>query len=125
MTVVVRRRDGLKGALLGRGLGPCTEAVILSDDVDGINVDLDKEEEGGISKYADPDAEGIIEVCRTVGLALVNVVLILTSFYGGIRLKEPLQRLNALNRKDSEISRGEKLCIRLILTDLAELIWYS
>lgn len=62
MTVVVRRRDGLKVALRGNGLGPCTEAVILRVDVGETRVELVSEEDEGISRYAEPEAEGIMEV---------------------------------------------------------------
>lgn len=48
--MVVRRRDGLNGALRGRGLGPCIEAVILRDDVGDMSVDLGEDEEEGISR---------------------------------------------------------------------------
>jgi len=64
--VVVRRSEGLKGALRGRGLGPCIEAVILRDEVGGMRVDLIAGEEQGISRYAEPDAEGMMDVWRTV-----------------------------------------------------------
>lgn len=50
MTVVVRRRDGLNGALRGSGLGPCIEAVILRDDVGGMSVEDDAAEDEGISR---------------------------------------------------------------------------
>jgi hypothetical protein len=50
LTVVVRSSEGLKGALRGRGLGPCTEAVILSEEVGGINVEVVDFEEEGISR---------------------------------------------------------------------------
>lgn len=63
---MVRRSEGLKGALRGRGFGPWMEAVILSEEVGAIRVEFDGEEDAGISRYADPDADGIIEVWRTV-----------------------------------------------------------
>ena len=50
LTVVVRRREGLKGALRGRGLGPWTEAVIFREDLGGIRVDCSETEEEGISR---------------------------------------------------------------------------
>jgi hypothetical protein len=49
-TVVVSRRDGLKGALRGNGLGPCTEAVILRVDVGETRVEVGGIEEEGISR---------------------------------------------------------------------------
>jgi hypothetical protein len=48
--VVARRREGLKGALRGSGLGPCIEAVILRADVGGMNVEDEAGEEDGISR---------------------------------------------------------------------------
>lgn len=66
MTVVVRRREGLNAALRGSGFGPCTEAVILRDDVGEMRVEVVDAEEDGISRYAEPDAEGIMDVCRTI-----------------------------------------------------------
>lgn len=36
--VVVRRRDGLKGALRGRGFGPWIDAVILREEVGAMRV---------------------------------------------------------------------------------------
>jgi hypothetical protein len=48
--VVVRRSDGLNGALRGRGLGPWIEAVILREEVGGISVELAAGEEEGISR---------------------------------------------------------------------------
>jgi hypothetical protein len=65
LTVVVSKRDGLNGALRGSGFGPCTEAVILSDEVGAMRVDCAGAEDNGISRYADPEAEGIMEVWRT------------------------------------------------------------
>jgi hypothetical protein len=64
--VVVRRREGLNGALRGNGFGPCTEAVILSVDVGETRVEAGVAEEEGISRYADPEADGIMDVWRTV-----------------------------------------------------------
>lgn len=64
--MVVRRREGLKGALRGNGLGPCIEAVILRADVGGISDEDEAVEEEGISRYAEPEAEGIMEVCKTM-----------------------------------------------------------
>lgn len=67
MTVVVSSREGLKGALRGNGFGPCTEAVILRHEVGGIKVDFSGVGSvEGISRYAEPDAEGIMEVWRTM-----------------------------------------------------------
>jgi hypothetical protein len=66
LTVVVRRREGLNGALRGSGFGPCTEAVILRDDVGDMRVEEVGVEEDGISRYAEPEAEGIMDVWRTV-----------------------------------------------------------
>ena len=66
MTVVVRRREGLNGALRGKGFGPCIEAVILRDDVGGMSVEDETAVEEGISRYAEPEAEGIMDVCKTV-----------------------------------------------------------
>ena len=66
MTVVVRRREGLNGALRGSGFGPCIEAVILREDVGGTSVEDEDAEEEGISRYAEPEAEGIMEVCKTM-----------------------------------------------------------
>lgn len=47
-------------------MGPCIEAVILRDEVGGMRVDLIAGEEQGISRYAEPDAEGMMDVWRTV-----------------------------------------------------------
>lgn len=56
---------GENGALRGRGFGPCMLAVILREEVGGMR-DFDAMcEAKGISRYAEPDAEGIIEVCKT------------------------------------------------------------
>lgn len=62
----MRRREGLNGALRGSGLGPCIEAVILREDVGGMSVDDEAAAEAGISRYAEPEAEGMMEVCKTV-----------------------------------------------------------
>lgn len=62
LTVVVSRREGLKGALRGNGFGPCTEAAILRDEVGGTRVEEEGVEEDGISRYAEPDAEGTMDV---------------------------------------------------------------
>ena len=69
-TVVVRRREGLKGAERGRGLGPCIEHESLREDDDGMRVGL---EDGslGISRYAEPDAEGTMPVCRTTSIVRI------------------------------------------------------
>ena len=64
--MVVRRSEGLKGALRGNGLGPCIEAVILREDVGVISVEEEIGVEEGISRYAEPEADGIMEVCRTI-----------------------------------------------------------
>lgn len=64
--MVVKRSEGLNGALRGSGLGPCIEAVILRAEVGGMSVEDEAGEEEGISRYAEPEAEGIIEVCRTI-----------------------------------------------------------
>jgi hypothetical protein len=50
LTVVVRRREGLNGALRGNGLGPWTEAVILSVDVGETSVEVEGVEDEGISR---------------------------------------------------------------------------
>jgi hypothetical protein len=50
LTVVVRRREGLKGALRGSGFGPCTDAVILRVDVGEMRVEVERAEEEGISR---------------------------------------------------------------------------
>jgi hypothetical protein len=50
LTVVVRRREGLNGALRGSGFGPCTEAVIFRVDVGEIRVDVEGFAEEGISR---------------------------------------------------------------------------
>jgi hypothetical protein len=50
LTVVVRRREGLKGALRGNGFGPCTEAVILREDVGETRVEVEGAGEDGISR---------------------------------------------------------------------------
>lgn len=50
MTVVVRSKDGLNGALRGKGFGPCTEAVILRDEVGETRVEVGGVEEEGISR---------------------------------------------------------------------------
>jgi hypothetical protein len=42
------------------------EAVILRDEVGGMRVDSVAGEEEGISRYAEPDAEGMMDVCRTI-----------------------------------------------------------
>jgi hypothetical protein len=62
---VVRRRDGEKGAERGRGLGPWMLAVIFRLDVGAINVEGDFKFALGISRYAEPLAEGTMPVCRT------------------------------------------------------------
>lgn len=61
----MRSREGLNGALRGKGLGPWIEAVILREEVGAISVEDEDEGADGISRYAEPDAEGIMEVCRT------------------------------------------------------------
>lgn len=65
MTVVVRRSEGLNGALRGRGFGPWIEAVIFREDVGGISVEDSVAEDEGISRYAEPEAEGMMDVCKT------------------------------------------------------------
>lgn len=67
--MVVRSRDGLNGALRGSGLGPWIEAVILRDDLGAISVEDEDGETEGISRYAEPEAEGIMEVCRTASVS--------------------------------------------------------
>ncbi len=37
----------------------------MSEDVGGMSVDDEVAEEEGISRYAEPEADGIIEVCKT------------------------------------------------------------
>lgn len=64
-TVVVSTRVGEKGALRGRGLGPWIEAAILRLEVGGIRVDCEGFGVVGISRYAEPDAEGTMAVWRT------------------------------------------------------------
>jgi hypothetical protein len=44
------------------------EAVILRDEVGGMRLDLVAAEEEGISRYAEPEAEGMMDVWRTVVL---------------------------------------------------------
>jgi len=56
---------GEKGAERGRGLGPWMLAVIFRLDVGAIKVEGDFEVVLGISRYAEPLAEGTIPVCRT------------------------------------------------------------
>ena len=46
-------------------MGPCIEAVILREDVGGMSVEDDAADDDGISRYAEPEAEGMMEVCRT------------------------------------------------------------
>jgi hypothetical protein len=65
LTVVVRSNEGLKGALRGKGLGPWIEAVILREEEGAMSVVGVLSEVLGISRYADPEAEGIIDVWRT------------------------------------------------------------
>jgi hypothetical protein len=62
----VSKSEGLKGALRGSGLGPCIDAVILRAEVGAISVEDEAGEEDGISRYAEPEAEGMMEVCRTI-----------------------------------------------------------
>jgi len=50
LTVVVRSSEGLNGALRGNGFGPCTEAVILREEVGGTRVEVDGAEDDGISR---------------------------------------------------------------------------
>lgn len=68
LTVVVRSSEGLKGALRGKGLGPCIEATIFNEDAGLMSVEEEIEEEEGISRYAEPEAEGTIAVCRSCAL---------------------------------------------------------
>jgi hypothetical protein len=63
--VVVSSSEGLKGALRGNGFGPCIEATILSEDAGFMRVEEGTEEEEGISRYAEPEAEGTMAVCRS------------------------------------------------------------
>lgn len=65
MTVVVRSREGLNGALRGSGFGPCMEATILSEDAGLMSVEETTEEEEGFSRYAEPEAEGTMPVCKS------------------------------------------------------------
>ena len=65
-TVAVSTREGLKGALRGSGFGPWTEAVILREEEGAIRVVEGRGVLRGISRYAEPEAEGTIAVCRTV-----------------------------------------------------------
>lgn len=48
--MVVRRREGEKGALRGRGLGPWIEATIFRLEVGGISVEVEGEDVEGISR---------------------------------------------------------------------------
>ena len=67
----MRRREGENGALRGRGFGPWTDAAILRELVGGISVEFEGEEVEGISRYAEPEAEGTMPVWRTaVGVSL-------------------------------------------------------
>lgn len=50
MTVVVRSNEGLNDAVRGSGLGPCTEAVILREEVGGTKVLVFGVDEEGISR---------------------------------------------------------------------------
>lgn len=65
MTVVVRSSEGLNGALRGNGLGPCIDATILSEDAGLMSVGDGTEEDEGISRYAEPEADGTMAVCRS------------------------------------------------------------
>jgi len=47
----------------------------LRDDVGGISVDVDAAGDEGISRYADPEAEGMIEVCKTVIVSICAPVI--------------------------------------------------
>lgn len=71
--MVVRRSEGLKGALRGKGFGPWTEAVILSEEVGAMSVDAEAGAEAGISRYAEPDADGTMEVWRTAQVSHCQV----------------------------------------------------
>jgi hypothetical protein len=73
-TVVVRSNEGLKGALRGKGFGPWIEAVILREEDGAIRVVGVEVEVLGISRYAEPEAEGIIEVCRTEELLILALL---------------------------------------------------
>lgn len=66
----MRSNEGLKGALRGKGLGPWIEAVILREEEGAIRVVGVVVEVLGISRYAEPEAEGIMEVCRTRELSI-------------------------------------------------------
>lgn len=63
--MVVRSSEGLNGALRGNGFGPCIEATILSEDAGLMSVEEGIEDEEGISRYAEPEAEGTMAVCRS------------------------------------------------------------
>lgn len=69
---VVRTRDELYAADLARGRGPWTEQEILREDVGGRKLlvceVLDFFLGGGLSssRYADPEAEGVMPVLRTM-----------------------------------------------------------
>lgn len=60
--MVVKSRVGLNGAERGSGLGPWTEAAILRAEVGGIRVVALGGEVFGISRYAEPDADGTMDV---------------------------------------------------------------
>lgn len=75
--MVVRSSEGLNGALRGNGFGPCIEATILSEDAGLMSVEDGTEEEEGISRYAEPEAEGMIAVCRSGAMSVFLRVAIL------------------------------------------------
>lgn len=73
MICVVRRREELYAADLAKGRGPWTAQDILREDVGGrkllVGVDLDFFLGEGVSssRYADPEADGVMPVLRTIG----------------------------------------------------------
>lgn len=115
----MRRREGLKGALRGNGFGPCIEAVILSEDAGLMSVEDDIEEEEGISRYAEPEAEGTMAVCKSGAmLASVQATMLLHVPDDGRELQ-----LQPSGKNIEAIVALHKLSVRL--TDPAKLIWPS
>ena len=81
---------GEKGADLGSGRGPWTEHVSFSPDVDN-DARSGRENgcrEGSSSRYADPEAEGVIPVLRTSHSLLVQLSqYVIYNFYLHIFLR--------------------------------------
>lgn len=65
-----RSRLGENGAKRGRGFGPWMEHMSFRDEEGGMRVfsfDRGIKEEGWNSRYADPEADGIRPVFKTIG----------------------------------------------------------